>query len=48
MSEPREKRDLALIASGRDVLFAPGLGAAESIKLNVNSKNAVKIEFIQK
>ena len=45
---PREKRDLALIASGRDVLFAPGLGAAESIKLNVNSKNAVKIEFIQK
>lgn len=45
---PREKRNLALIASGRDVLFAPGLGAAESIKLNVNSKNAVKIEFIQK
>ena len=45
---PREKRDFALIASGRDVLFAPGLGAAESIKLNVNSKNAVKIEFIQK
>ena len=45
---PREKRDFAIIAAGQDVLFAPGLGAAESIKLDDGSVNAVKIEFNQK
>lgn len=44
---PREKREFALIAAGNNALFVPGLGAAESVKLDADSQNAVRIEFIR-
>ena len=43
----REKRELALIACGSRVLFAPGLGAADEIKLDAGSTRAVRVIYTE-
>lgn len=43
---PREKREIPLLAAGDTVLFAPGFGIAETVKVRRETTRVLRVEYI--
>ncbi len=43
---PREARERPLVASGSDVLFLPGFGIAETVKITPETTRVLRVEYI--
>ncbi len=42
---PREKRELPLIAHGREALFMPGLGIADTVKVTAGTQRVLRVTY---
>jgi len=43
---PREARDIPLLAAGADVLFLPGFGIADAVKITEQTARVLRVEYI--
>lgn len=43
---PREARERMLIASGSEILFLPGFGIADTVKINPETTRVLRVEYI--